>query len=239
MGQAMANSQTYLNSYRISDPRAGTFSIQAPQGSGGLNGAQYNNVTLSDGTSTGSTQTGENFNVLGDKAGDAVNNGANNGTSTYTGVGTINGVQGVIVYDPNGQGGGGYFLLTGVNLTAGATGTAKLASATDASTWWSLGGTAAPNAPSGIAFTDNVGSIQGSFTSGTRTDDASPTLTGTADAGAAIKIYLNSGTTPAATVYANASGQWSWTPSTPLAQGTYSYTATQTNTAGSTSATSS
>ncbi|MGF9762733.1 Ig-like domain-containing protein [Microvirga sp. 0TCS3.31] len=235
----MANSQTYLNSYRITDPRTGSFSIQSPQGSGGLNGAQYNNVTLSDGTSTGSTQTGENFNILGDTANDAVNNGANNGTSTYIGVGTINGIQGVIVYDPNGQGGGGYFLLTGSSLTAGTAGTAKLASATDSSTWWSLGGTTAPNAPSGIAFTDNVGSIQGSFTSGTRTDDASPTLTGTAGAGAAVKIYLNGATTPTATVYADASGKWNWTPSTPLAQGTYSYTATQTNTAGSTSAQSS
>ena len=235
----MANSQVYLNAYRITDPTSGTFSISVAKGGGGLNGAQTNNVTLSDGTSTGSTQTGENFNILGDVANDAVNNGSNNSTSTYIGIGVINGVQGVIVNDPNGQGGGGYFFLTGVNLAVGTSGTSTLASAANSSTWWSLGGTATPTAPSGIAATDNVGAIQGTFASGVRTDDATPSLTGTADAGAQVKIYLNGNATPVATVFASATGQWTWTPATALAQGTYSYTATQTNTAGTTSVASS
>jgi hypothetical protein len=235
----MENSQTYLNSYRITDPTTnGTFSIAAAKGGGGLNGAQFNNVTISDGTSAGSTQAGENFNILGDIASDAVDNGANNGTSTYIGVGTINGIQGVIVYDPNGRG-GGYFLLTGVTLSVGTSGVSVLENPGDPSTWWYPGGTAAPSAPSDLDFTDNVGTVQGSFTSGTHTDDTTPALTGTASAGSTVDLYLDGSVSPAATVYAAANGQWSWTPSTPLPEGTYSYTATQTNTAGAVSTTSS
>jgi hypothetical protein len=237
----MANTQTYLNSYRIANPVGASFltgatvTVIASKGGGGLNGAQSNNVVLSDGTSTGSTQTGENFNILGDVTGDSVNNGVNNGTSTYIGVATINGVSGVIVFDPNGQGGGGYFFLTGVTLAVGTTGTIAVDNTADLTTQWVLGGTtSAP--PSAITVTDNVGSIQGLLVTGQRSDDTTPTFAGTANAGAVVKIFLNGGATAVATVNANNAGNWTWTPSAALTDGSYSYTATQTDTSGTTSA---
>ena len=48
--------------------------------------------------------------------------------------------------DPNAQGGKGYFVLTGVTLPVGATGTYTPASASDSSTWWYLAGTGTPAA---------------------------------------------------------------------------------------------
>ena len=69
-------------------------------------------------------------------------------------------------------------------------------------------------------------------TSGT-TNDSTPTLTGTAEANSTVNILQ--GTTPLGTTAADATGNWSFTPPTPLIDATYALTATATDAAGNTS----
>ncbi|MBN1208810.1 MAG: Ig-like domain repeat protein [Myxococcaceae bacterium] len=63
-----------------------------------------------------------------------------------------------------------------------------------------------------------------------------PTISGTAEPGATVTISLDGAV--AGTVTASASGAWSFTPSSPLGQGPYTATATATDAAGNTSASS-
>ena len=81
---------------------------------------------------------------------------------------------------------------------------------------------------------DNVGPVQGNVANGGYTNDTTPTLSGTAEANSTVSLY--DGATLVSTVTADASGNWSYTP-TPLSDGSnHSYTATATNATGSTSA---
>ena len=64
-----------------------------------------------------------------------------------------------------------------------------------------------------------------------------PTLTGTAEANSTVNILQ--GTTALGTATADASGNWTFTPATALADASYAFTATATNTAGNTSGASS
>jgi hypothetical protein len=93
---------------------------------------------------------------------------------------------------------------------------------------------AAPAAPSLTTTTDNVGSIQGVVAAGSVTNDATPTFTGTAEAGATITLF--DGTTQIGTTVAGANGTWSFTPGTPLGDGARSMTFTATDAAGNRSA---
>ncbi|WP_224240615.1 adventurous gliding motility protein AgmC [Hyalangium gracile] len=67
----------------------------------------------------------------------------------------------------------------------------------------------------------------------TVTNDNTPTFTGTAEPGSVITVILNG--TPAGTTTADASGNWTFTPTTPLADGPYVLTVTATNNAGNVS----
>ncbi|WP_428944979.1 Ig-like domain-containing protein [Pantoea sp. FN060301] len=81
---------------------------------------------------------------------------------------------------------------------------------------------------------DDVGTIQ--FTSpvaGNVTDDPAPTFTGTAEAGSLVTLYDNG--ILLATITADAEGNWSYTPTTNLLEGTHSVTATATDAAGNVS----
>lgn len=90
--------------------------------------------------------------------------------------------------------------------------------------------TGVPSAPVISAAADNVGSIQIPLTSGQSTDDTTPTLSGTATANATVTIYENG--QPVGTALADGTGAWSFTPSTPLAAGSHTWTATVTDAAG-------
>ncbi|WP_155520678.1 Ig-like domain-containing protein, partial [Ralstonia solanacearum] len=72
---------------------------------------------------------------------------------------------------------------------------------------------------------------------GGSTNDATPTLTGTAEANSTISVF--DGTTLLGTATANASGNWTFTPSTALTDGSHSLTATATDAAGNVSTASS
>ncbi|WP_333855175.1 Ig-like domain-containing protein, partial [Leclercia sp.] len=64
----------------------------------------------------------------------------------------------------------------------------------------------APGAPVITSVVDDVGTIQGPVINGNPTNDTRPTLNGTAEANAVVRIY--DGTTLVGQVTANAQGQW-------------------------------
>ena len=67
------------------------------------------------------------------------------------------------------------------------------------------------------------------------TSNNKPTLSGVAEANSTVKLYNGSTATPFATVTAGLNGQWSFTPTTALTDGSYSVTAKATDPAGNTS----
>ncbi len=93
--------------------------------------------------------------------------------------------------------------------------------------------TAAPAAPVLVSVTDNVAPLTGTIAAGGATNDATPTLTGTAEANSTISIF--DGTTLLGTTTADASGNWTFTPTTALTDGSHSLTATATDAAGNVS----
>ncbi|MGU5817642.1 Ig-like domain-containing protein [Aeromonas hydrophila] len=87
-----------------------------------------------------------------------------------------------------------------------------------------------PNAPVINRITDAVGAKQGDLTVGDITDDQRPTLSGTAAANAKVEIFDN-GIFIGSTVV-DGNGNWSFTPTQPLAEGSHSLTARSINQAG-------
>ncbi|QLA69550.1 BapA prefix-like domain-containing protein [Enterobacter pasteurii] len=94
----------------------------------------------------------------------------------------------------------------------------------------------APVAPAITSIVDDVGSITGPVTGTNPTNDARPTLNGTAEANSTVRIY--DGTTLIGTVTADANGSWTLPQTTVLAEGAHNLTVTATDAAGNTSASS-
>lgn len=93
--------------------------------------------------------------------------------------------------------------------------------------------TTPPALPVLTSVTDDVGNAATPVANGGLTNDARPTLTGTAEAGATVTIYDNGvqiGTAVAT------GGAWSFTPSTPLADGPHNLTFSATDAVGNASA---
>uniref|UniRef100_UPI00056B4E45 Ig-like domain-containing protein n=1 Tax=Chania multitudinisentens TaxID=1639108 RepID=UPI00056B4E45 len=92
-----------------------------------------------------------------------------------------------------------------------------------------------PPAPvTDLVVTDDAGSVQGPLTAGSTTDDNTPTFSGKAEAGSVVTVLDNGKVIGSTTVDTN--GNWSLTPSTPLANGAHDFTTTVTDKAGNTSA---
>ncbi|MFE8897635.1 Ig-like domain-containing protein, partial [Cobetia marina] len=92
----------------------------------------------------------------------------------------------------------------------------------------------APNAPTIASATDDVAAVTGALADGDSTNDATPTLTGSAEAGSTITITHNG--EEIATVTADANGTWSFTPATGFADGEHVFSVTATDAAGNESA---
>ena len=92
--------------------------------------------------------------------------------------------------------------------------------------------TGLPAAPTVGSILDNAGLVTGQITNGTVTDDQTPTLSGTGEAGATVKIYDGANLLGSVTV--DGTGHWAYTPTTALANGSHSLTTTQTDPAGNT-----
>ncbi|POZ59949.1 Ig-like domain-containing protein, partial [Chromobacterium alticapitis] len=91
--------------------------------------------------------------------------------------------------------------------------------------------TAAPSAPSGLAL--SVASDTGSSHADGVTSNSQPTVTGTAEAGSTVTVYVDGSAVGTAT--ANGSGAWSYNLSSSLADGSHSIRATATDAAGNVS----
>ncbi len=100
--------------------------------------------------------------------------------------------------------------------------------------------TAAPSdtTPPGAPTIDLVAaSDTGSSDTDDHTGDTTPTLTGTAEAASTVEVF--DGTTSLGTTTATSAGQWTFTPSTGLTNGSHSFTAKATDAASNVSAASS
>ncbi|MGE8289124.1 MAG: Ig-like domain-containing protein, partial [Stenotrophomonas sp.] len=91
----------------------------------------------------------------------------------------------------------------------------------------------APNKPVISSVEDDVGSVQGAIGQGKTTDDTTPTLKGTAEAGSTVHIYDNGSLL--GSVVAGSNGVWGYTPTTPLNNGPHSFTVTSEDKAGNVS----
>ncbi|WP_141392802.1 Ig-like domain-containing protein, partial [Cobetia marina] len=92
----------------------------------------------------------------------------------------------------------------------------------------------APNAPTIASATDDVEAVTGALASGDSTNDATPTLTGSAEAGSTITITHNG--EEIGTTTADSNGTWSFTPETDFADGEHVFSVTATDAAGNESA---
>ncbi|MGU5817708.1 Ig-like domain-containing protein, partial [Aeromonas hydrophila] len=88
--------------------------------------------------------------------------------------------------------------------------------------------------PTIVHVNDDVGAIKGSVANNGITDDNKPTMSGKAEAGSTVTI--KNGSTVLGSVVADASGNWSFTPSQALADGKYTLTVVATDIAGNVSA---
>ncbi|NLY28573.1 MAG: BapA prefix-like domain-containing protein, partial [Alcaligenaceae bacterium] len=92
---------------------------------------------------------------------------------------------------------------------------------------------AAPSAPTILRVVDNVGSVQGDVPITDTTDDTQPTLHGTAPADAvSINLYEKTLGLVATGIPVNPDGTWTFTPSSPLPDGSYSFNATAVDAVG-------
>lgn len=93
--------------------------------------------------------------------------------------------------------------------------------------------TVSPTMPAITQVVDDVGPITGILSNGQATNDALPTLSGTAEANSTVKIYDNGSLI--GTVSADGNGAWNFTPGTALGNGNHTLTVTSTDTAGNVS----
>ena len=90
-----------------------------------------------------------------------------------------------------------------------------------------------PSAPAITAVMDDVGSITGNIQKEGVTDDARPTIHGTAQAGVLVSVYIDGAL--AGTTLASGSGEWNFTPGSDLGEGLHEITATAANSLGNVS----
>ncbi|KAE8274844.1 Ig-like domain-containing protein, partial [Enterobacter sp. C6] len=117
--------------------------------------------------------------------------------------------------------------LNGEILTADATDTAGNTSPTTSAAAPDI---TPPQTPVIISVIDDVQATTGPVGPNGITNDRAPTVNGTGEAGSTITISNSSDVL--GTVVVPSSGQWSFTPPTPLTDGTYVLTATATDAAG-------
>lgn len=124
------------------------------------------------------------------------------------------------------------------NLTVSATDPAGNTSAVSAP-WTIVVDITPPAIPVLTSVVDDQPGITGNLVSGQLTNDATPTLNGRGEAGATINVYLDGNPASIGTTTVNSDGTWSFTPQTPLANGSHTFTLSATDPAGNSSAVSS
>ncbi|ECN0024770.1 BapA prefix-like domain-containing protein, partial [Salmonella enterica subsp. enterica serovar Typhi] len=124
------------------------------------------------------------------------------------------------------------------NLTVSATDPAGNTSAVSAP-WTIVVDITPPAIPVLTSVVDDQPGITGNLVSGQLTNDATPTLNGRGEAGATINVYLDGNPASIGTTTVNSDGTWRFTPQTPLANGSHTFTLSATDPAGNSSAVSS
>ncbi|WP_320730817.1 Ig-like domain-containing protein [Enterobacter sichuanensis] len=89
-----------------------------------------------------------------------------------------------------------------------------------------------PDAPAIVNVLDDTGTTVINLANNALTKDDTPTLKGTADGTAGDTITIYNGTQVVGKTTLNSDGTWSFTPSPALADGNYTFTVTNTNSAG-------
>ena len=89
-----------------------------------------------------------------------------------------------------------------------------------------------PDAPAIVNVLDDTGTTVINLANNALTKDDTPTLKGTADGAAGDTITIYNGTQVVGKTTLNSDGTWSFTPSPALADGNYTFTVTNTNSAG-------
>ncbi|WP_080211959.1 BapA/Bap/LapF family large adhesin [Salmonella enterica] len=120
------------------------------------------------------------------------------------------------------------------NLTVSATDPAGNTSAVSAP-WTIVVDITPPAIPVLTSVVDDQPGITGNLVSGQLTNDATPTLNGRGEAGATINVYLDGNSASIGTTTVNSDGTWSFTPQTPLANGSHTFTLSATDAAGNSS----
>ncbi|HID3972199.1 TPA: Ig-like domain-containing protein [Enterobacter cloacae] len=89
-----------------------------------------------------------------------------------------------------------------------------------------------PDAPAIVNVLDDTGTTVINLANNALTKDDTPTLNGTADGAAGDTITIYNGSQVVGKTTLNSDGTWSFTPSPALADGSYTFTVTNTNSAG-------
>ena len=224
---ALSNGLTYTLTARITD------------GAGNQSAASTSFIITEDTSAPAapviSTVTDDAAPVTGTVA----DNGVTNDT-TLTITGTAEAGSTVTIYDTDGTTvlgsavatGGSYSITTSVLATGGHTLTAKAIDAggnqgTASTAFHVTIDTSAPSAPSITSVSDDVSPVTGTVADNGVTNDATLTITGTAEAGSTVTIYDTDGTTVLGTGIA-AGGSYSITTSV-LATGGHTLTAKATD----------
>ena len=224
-----------------------TFTATSTDAAGNL-GAVSGSFTLNIDTATPGTPVLTS--VVDDVAGGVFNAALSNGQITNDARPTLNGTaevgSTVAIFDGVTQigtvtvpAGGNWTFTPATPLTAGlhtftitATDAAGNVSAPSAGFAINVD-TTAPAQPVITSIVDDTGSVTGPVANNQATNDTLPTLNGTAEANATVTLYDNG--VVYATVTANGSGNWTYTPTVPLPEGSHSFTVTATDLAGNTS----
>jgi hypothetical protein len=176
------------------------------------------------------------------------NNGYTNDTSPML-TGTAGALQTIKIYDGGvllgtttalGNGDWSYTtpaLNSGANHSFTATAVDGFGSVSNFSTPYALFIDTSITMPAITEVKDNFGPVQGNVNNGSTTDDTTPTLVGTSEAGATVTIFDNG--VQVTTIIADNAGGWTFTPA-PLTLGsTHSYTLQAADSAGNVSSVSS
>lgn len=216
---------------------AATLALPTPGTAGSLGYSK--NIVLD--TTAPAAPTAPAMDVASDKGSSSSDGVTTLTTPTFTGTAEANST--VKLYDTNGTtllgtttaSGGGNWTITSSALAEGSHSLSVKASdaagnvSAASSTSTVVIDTTAPAAPSTPALSS--ASDKGSSNSDRLTNVTTPTFSGTAEAGATLKLYDTNGTTLVGTTVADGSGNWS-VSTTALSSGTHSISAKATDVAG-------
>jgi large repetitive protein len=209
-------------------------------------GSNMYNVTLTDGAGNTTSVVSTTFTVdTTAPVTPTISSPANNSllsdtTPTLTGTGepntvfTITNASGTILWTGTVDGSGNWTFTPTTSLPEGSN--TLSVTTTDTAGNTSLSASVILLIDSLPPATPTVTNVAGDTTPTYLTNDSTPTITGTAEASSTVEIKDASGTT-LGTVTADASGNWSFTPSSPLAEGINNLTATVTDATGNISGT--